>query len=243
MGLGDAGWWAAGASVSAAAIGVGVYAAMAPGSQIFGRTLVAGRNPRELALTFDDGPNGDTTEQLLELLARHNVRATFFLVGRCAAAQPALARRIAEQGHAIGNHTMTHPHLLALGPAATRQEIVDGGKAIADATGVEPKIFRPPFGGRWPHTLRAAQELGLTSVMWNALGFDWREADASVIASRLLHGMRSNRTAGRATNFLLHDGSHRSLGANREATLAAVAQVLQAEARHSRFVTVNEWID
>lgn len=241
MQLGDVGWVAAGVSAAALA-GAGVYATMAPGSQWFGPTLVAGNDPRELALTFDDGPNADMTERLLDLLARHQVRATFFLVGRYVAAQPALARRIADQGHTLGNHTMTHPRLLALGPAATRAEVADGGKAIADATGVAVKIFRPPFGGRWPHTLRAARDLGLTPVMWNALGFDWRETDASVIAKRLLRGMERNRVAGRATNFLLHDGSHRGVGANREATLGAVAQVLATQAATSKFVTVDAWI-
>jgi peptidoglycan/xylan/chitin deacetylase (PgdA/CDA1 family) len=215
---------------------------MAPGSQWFGRTLIAGNDPRELALTFDDGPNADTTERLLDLLARYQVRATFFLVGRYVLAQPALARRIAEQGHTLGNHTMTHPRLLALSPAATRAEIADCSKAIADATGVEVKIFRPPFGGRWPHTMHAARDLNLTAVMWNAMGFDWREKDASVIAARLLRGMERNRAANRATNFLLHDGSHHGIGADRAATLGAVAKVLEGQSAISRFVTVDAWI-
>jgi len=236
----DVGLMAAGA---AALVGAGVYGAMAPGSQLFGRTLVAGRDPRELALTFDDGPNGDTTERTLELLARNNVQATFFLVGRYVLAQPVLTRRIVELGHTVGNHTMTHPRLLALGPAATRAEIADCAKAIADATGVEAKIFRPPFGGRWPHTLRVVRELGLTPVMWNAMGFDWREKDAAVISARLARGMEGNRAAGRATNFLLHDGSHAGMGANREATLGAVELVLQKYAATSRFVTVDAWIN
>jgi peptidoglycan/xylan/chitin deacetylase (PgdA/CDA1 family) len=234
---------AAGASAAAlAAIGAGVYGTMWPSSQWFGGTLVAGENPNELALTFDDGPNGDTTERLLELLARHQAKATFFLVGKFVQAQPALARRIAEQGHALGNHTMTHPRLLLQGPTATHQEIADGGKAIADATGVEAKIFRPPFGGRWPHTLRAARELGLVPVMWNALGMDWKETDAAKVASRLLNGMERNRREGRATNFLMHDGSHRGIGANREATLGAVERILQQESGKARFVTVGEWM-
>jgi peptidoglycan/xylan/chitin deacetylase (PgdA/CDA1 family) len=214
---------------------------MAPGSQLFGRTLVAGRDSRELALTFDDGPNGETTERLLDLLARRGVRATFFLVGRYVVAQPGLARRIVDEGHAVGNHTMTHPRLLGLGAAATRAEISDCGKAIADATGVEARMFRPPFGGRWPHTLRVAREMGLTPVMWNAMGMDWRVTDAEVIAGRLLRGMERNRASGRGTNFLLHDGSHRGMGADREGTVGAVERVIGA-AGDFRFVTVDAWI-
>jgi peptidoglycan/xylan/chitin deacetylase (PgdA/CDA1 family) len=86
------------------------YAALWPGSQIFGRTLTAPARPGELALTFDDGPNPSWTPQLLDLLARHSVRATFFLVGSFAHGEPELTRRIAAEGHLIGNHSWSHPN-------------------------------------------------------------------------------------------------------------------------------------
>jgi peptidoglycan/xylan/chitin deacetylase (PgdA/CDA1 family) len=235
--------WTTAASVAAlAVIAGGTYATMAPGSRLFGETLVAGNDPRQVALTFDDGPNGDTTARLLDQLAESGVKATFFLIGRYVLAQPLMAQRIAAEGHAIGNHTMTHPRMLGLGPAATRREIAECSKVLADTVGVQTRIFRPPFGGRWPHTLRIARELGLTPVMWNALGFDWRQTDPAAIAARLLHGIANNRAHGVASNLLLHDGSHKGLGWDRNPTLAAVERVLHAQAKASQFVTVDAWI-
>jgi peptidoglycan/xylan/chitin deacetylase (PgdA/CDA1 family) len=226
----------------AAAVCAGVYGTLWPSSQWFGRTLIAGKDPKEIALTFDDGPNGDTTARLLDKLARYNVKATFFLVGRYCLAQPELARRIVNMGHAVGNHSMTHPRLLALGPKATRQQIADAQQAIADTTGVEPRLFRPPFGGRWPYTMRAARDAGLTSVMWNAMGVDWRLTDPALIAARLLGDIQHNRGRGVASNLLLHDGSHKGIGINREPTLNAVDRVLRAHGGKSIFVTVDSWL-
>src|SRR6516165_1436807 len=100
----------------ASGLGVGgfAYASRWPTSQIFGRTLTAPRKPGELALTFDDGPNPAWTPRLLDLLAEHNVHATFFLIGRFAKVERELARRIADAGHLIGNHTWSHPDLSRL---------------------------------------------------------------------------------------------------------------------------------
>lgn len=225
-----------------AVIAGGAYATMAPGSRLFGKTLIAGNDPRQVALTFDDGPNGDTTARLLDMLAEAEVKATFFLVGRYVQAQPEMARRIAAEGHALGNHTMTHPRMLRLGSGATRNEIAECSRVIHDTTGVETKIFRPPFGGRWPHTLRISRELGLTPVMWNALGFDWRQTDPEAIAARLLNGIANNRAQGCASNLLLHDGSHKGQGWDRNPTLAAVERVLHAQRDSANFVTVDAWL-
>src|ERR1035438_9068452 len=104
---------------AAAALGLAAggcaYAALWPGSQLFGDALIAPSRPIELALTFDDGPNPAWTPRLLDILATHQVRATFFLVGSYAQAEPALVRRIAAAGHLIGNHSWSHPNL-ALSP-------------------------------------------------------------------------------------------------------------------------------
>src|SRR5277367_6556845 len=103
-------------STAAAAAGLATggyaYAAMWPTSQIFGKTILAGSDPNEYALTYDDGPNDACTERLLEILARHNVRATFFLIGRFVRQRPDLVRAVHAAGHLIGNHTMTHPWLV-----------------------------------------------------------------------------------------------------------------------------------
>src|SRR5450631_902790 len=104
-------------TVAGLAAGGYAYAAMWPTSQIFGHTIVAGREPSELALTFDDGPNILWTDRLLDVLAKNNVRATFFLIGRFVQQRPELARAIWSAGHLIGNHTMTHPVLLFQSPS------------------------------------------------------------------------------------------------------------------------------
>ncbi|MGB6304770.1 MAG: polysaccharide deacetylase family protein, partial [Acidobacteriaceae bacterium] len=91
------------------AAGAYAYAGMWPTSQIFGRCVVAAKNPRQIALTFDDGPNDPDTYRLLDVLAKYGVRATFFMIGRFVQERPEIARAVAAAGHLIGNHTMTHP--------------------------------------------------------------------------------------------------------------------------------------
>ena len=100
---------AVGVAAVGAAAGVMLNAALRPYSQLFGPTLIAGNDPREVALTYDDGPNDACTESLLELLDRHNAKATFFMIGRFVRQRPDLARQVQAAGHLIGNHTMTHP--------------------------------------------------------------------------------------------------------------------------------------
>ncbi|MGD0912486.1 MAG: polysaccharide deacetylase family protein, partial [Terracidiphilus sp.] len=99
------------AAVAGLAAGGFAYASLWPGSRIFGTAITAPRRPGEIALTFDDGPNPEWTPKLLEILARHQVRATFFMLGKFAAAQPELVRRVAAEGHLIGDHSWSHPKL------------------------------------------------------------------------------------------------------------------------------------
>src|SRR5271157_3509747 len=112
------------ASALGLAAGGCAYAAMWPGSQLFGRALIAPERPGELALTFDDGPNPAWTPRLLDILLSHDVRAAFFLVGSHAQAERELVRRIVDAGHLIGNHSWSHPNL-ALSPSGRiRQELM-----------------------------------------------------------------------------------------------------------------------
>ena len=133
------------------------YAAMWPGSQIFGDALVAPRRAGELALTFDDGPNPAWTPRLLDILAAHHVRATFFLVGRFAEAEPALVRRIAAAGHLIGNHSWSHPNLALTACSRVREELQRTSDTLEQITGQPVHYFRPPFGARRPCVLATAR--------------------------------------------------------------------------------------
>lgn len=237
------------ATLSAAAAATGLtiggyhYAAIWPTSQLFGRTILAGRDPDEYALTYDDGPNDACTEQLLEILARHNVRATFFLIGRFVRQRRDLTRRIHTAGHLIGNHTFTHPWLLYQSPFRVREELASTNAAIEDALGEKISYFRPPHGARRPEVLRTARDLGLTPVLWNAMGYDWKPGlNPETILANLDKGIRRNRRRGHGSNLLLHDGGQASIGQDRSATVAATATLL-ARAQHEQilFVTVDAW--
>lgn len=219
------------------------YAAMWPGSQIFGRTLIAPRRPDELALTFDDGPNPAWTSQLLEILAAHEVRATFFLVGRFAQAEPALVRRIAEAGHLIGNHTWSHPNLARTSARNVVEELKRTSGTLEQILGKPVRFFRPPYGARRPFVLRTARNLGMTPVTWNAMTNDWVETSADRIAENLKTRIEANRKHGWASNIVLHDGGHRGLGADRGPSVRAVAQLLtHYQGMRSSFVTLDAWV-
>ncbi len=219
-----------------------MYASAWPTSQIFGRTLIAGDDPNDVALTFDDGPNDAATPQLLEVLARHKVRATFFAMGSYARQRPGIARAVVAAGHLVGNHTMSHPKLSVESAARVRQELVDCSAALEDITGTEIKYFRPPFGARRPVVLRIARELGLVPVMWNVTGYDWNPIGADGILGKLEAGIARNRGRRRSSNLLLHDGGHMAMGASRMDTVRAVDRLLKAhQGTATRFVTVDAW--
>ena len=217
------------------------YAAMWPASEIFGQTLIAPPRPGELALTFDDGPNPAWTPRLLDILAVHSVRATFFLVGRYAQAEPALVRSIAEGGHLIGNHSWSHPNLAITAPSGVRAELSQTSDTLAQITGLPVRYFRPPFGARRPDVLQAAKQLGMKPVLWNAITTDWRETSADHIAERLQRRIDNLEEDGWAANIVLHDGGHLALGANRGPSVAAAGQIIGSYRATHRFLTLDEW--
>ncbi len=228
--------------ITGLAAGGYAYAANWPTSQIFGRTILAGSDVRQVALTFDDGPNDPYTLQLMELLARHQVRATFFLIGSFVRRHPEIARALRQAGHALGNHTMTHPSLLWERPARVREELAACNAAIEDATGESVRFFRPPFGARRPDVLRAAAELGLTPVMWNVTAHDWDATEPDSLAARVQTGIRRNQRRRKGSNILLHDGGHRHVGVDRSVTLAATAMLFESWAGTTmQTVTVDVW--
>lgn len=223
------------------AAGSYAYAAMWPASEIFGQSLIAPRSPGELALTFDDGPNPAWTPQLLDTLAARDVRATFFLVGRYAEAEPALVRRIHAEGHLIGNHSWSHPNLAITAAARVRDELTRTCDTLQEITGVPVRYFRPPFGGRRPVVLKIARSLGMTPVLWNAITTDWSEPSANKISQRLCAKIDRNQSHGWATNVVLHDGGHLALGANRGPSVTAAGQILARYKATHRFVTLDAW--
>jgi peptidoglycan-N-acetylglucosamine deacetylase len=221
------------AAVAAVAAG---YQSMAPTGQWFGRTFTGlARGTKKLALTYDDGPNDPHTLALLEVLARHSVRATFFLIGRYVRQRPDIVRAIVQAGHAVGNHTFAHPLLIFQRERAIRSQLTACSREIAEACGQEPTLFRPPFGGRRPALLRIALELHMQPVMWNVTGYDWNAPPAEVIEAKVARQICGGDV------ILLHDGGHKQMGADRAQTVIATDRLIaRYKAEGYEFVTIPE---
>ena len=134
-----------------------------------------------MAITFDDGPDPEITPPVLDALDAAGASATFFMVGQKVAHHPGLAAEVIKRGHQVGNHTMTHRTLLLASQDDTISEIDDASKAIADATGCAPTLFRPPHGLFDLTTVRLVRERQLSLVEWTVLSGDYKDRDAKVI--------------------------------------------------------------
>lgn len=231
-----------GALAALGLIGGGVYAAMAPGSQLFGPTMIAPKRRGQIALTFDDGPNPAWTPQLLDVLAKHRAKATFFVLGKYADQEPYLTRHIAEAGHLIGNHSWSHPNLAFTSPRRVKEELKRTKQMLEHITGEPVRFFRPPFGARRPDVLNAALDLGMTPVLWNAMTDDWKEPSGAAIADRIGHKVDALGRKGWAANVVLHDGGHRELGKDRSPSVEAAKLLLERYIGVRRFVTLDAWV-
>ncbi len=191
-----------------AGIGAGVVAGgallwracTAPQSQLLGPSLVRGKAPgNRIALTFDDGPSVPFTGQVLDILRERAVPATFFVCGRCVERHPAVARRIRDEGHALGNHTYSHPYLYFRSKARIAEEIDRTQEIVQRVAGERPGVFRPPYGGRWFGLNSVLRERGMRLVQWSDASRDWAE-DAGTITRAILRSLRPGGI------ILLHDG-------------------------------------
>jgi peptidoglycan/xylan/chitin deacetylase (PgdA/CDA1 family) len=212
------------------------YQSMAPTAQWYGRTFT-GLKPgtKQIALTYDDGPNDPHTLRLLEVLAKHNVKATFFLLGRFTKQRPDIARELTRAGHVVGNHTFSHPNLIFASALQTKLQLLDCQQALSDAVGEHSPLFRPPFGGRRPTTLRTVRALGLEPVMWNVTGGDWKGKPAEYVERRVRQRVRGGDV------ILLHDGGHAAFGADRSQTVIATDRLIAwHKSEGYEFVTVPE---
>jgi peptidoglycan/xylan/chitin deacetylase (PgdA/CDA1 family) len=228
--------WLGGAWALGALLGLGIYAChlFLPG---LGLAPWRGRRGgKRIALTFDDGPNGADTDAVLEALARHGARATFFMVGKSAAAEPERVRRIAAAGHEIGNHTMNHAILAWRSPGAVAREIAAAQAAIVAAGAPAPRWFRAPHGFKSPFLPRALSANGLRLVAWTRGVWDTDRPGAPAIVARTI-GERGERLSD-GEILLLHDGE---AGLDRSQTAAALDGILGAcAARDLRPVTLTE---
>ncbi len=229
-----------GALVGAASLGVvaagGLLAHATRGrsSTVFGPSVYHGDRARNaLALTFDDGPS-ESTPALLDLLARHNARATFFMCGTNVERLPHIARQVAEAGHEIGNHSDTHPRFAFHAATFIERELTAAQEKITLHTGVRPVLFRAPYGVRWFGLRRAQRRLNLMGVMWTIIARDWKWP-AERIGSLLIE------RSGTGDILCLHDGRTTQIAPDIGATVEAVRSVLPALARRGlRFETVSQ---
>lgn len=251
------------AGVSAAAAGAaafwGIRAAVGafhPRSDWFGPVLsrapAGAPEDNRIALTFDDGPHEQATPRILDILARHDVRATFFVIGRLADANPALIRRTVAEGHLLGNHTYDHDRagLLywnrywhdqlerteqAIARAAADDPLACGTLASSRPQAASaPRFFRPPMGFKSRFNMRAAARLGLTTVTWSRRARDGVATDSAAIVRRVA-------AARPGEIVLLHDGVEPASRRSPDALVEALPDVLASLAgRGLRPVRLDE---
>lgn len=187
------------------------------------------------AITFDDGPDPETTPAVLDLLARHGAKATFFLIGKRVAMHPEIVARIVAEGHAIGNHSWDHPALPTLTMAGVGDQLARTRTALAAAApGVAVTLMRPPYGDQSFASYLAARRQRLTPVVWSVVGADWADDDGPTIAARLTGGLHPGAI------LLLHDslGSFGDARHRDRGPMLAALDALLAARPDWRFVTV-----
>lgn len=192
-----------------------------------------------VALTFDDGPDPDFTPKILDILKEKNVLATFFLIGKKAEKYPALAQRIAEEGHIIGSHTYSHRSLVPLTAKATKFEIMQSQKAIEGAVGTRPTLFRPPRGVYSAYARQLLKDERYTMVLWDLTAMDWTELSPASIVSNVVKKIKPGSI------ILLHDSGDlvKFKGGDRRHTIDALPVIIdKLRDEGFEFVTMQQMI-
>ncbi|XEC92896.1 polysaccharide deacetylase family protein [Paenibacillus tarimensis] len=159
-------------------------------------------NRNRVALTFDDGPDAKFTPQVLDVLHKHGVKGTFFLMGSRVKGHPGVTKRIHREGHVIGNHTYWHPKLYQESIDRLKWEASETDKAIQSVAGYSPKLFRAPYGGLNEEIVRTLGQMNFSVVGWTVDSMDWTQADSATVQKNI----RSNLHPGAV--ILLHSGGH-----------------------------------
>ncbi len=183
-----------------------------------------------IALTFDDGPSAKLTPKLLDLLATHHIKVTFFLIGENVAEHPEIVAREVREGHEVANHSWSHPNFGKMGDDGVRSQIQRTDNAIKSAAGVAPTLLRPPYGSITPRQKKwINQEFGHKIVLWDVDPLDWRRPGSNVVCARIVKNTRAGSIV------LAHD--------IHPGTIDAMPCVLkELEAKGFKFVTVSELI-
>jgi peptidoglycan/xylan/chitin deacetylase (PgdA/CDA1 family) len=224
---------AAGLAIAQAGPGLTGFA---PVRRLLFPRLAGQGDPGHVALTFDDGPDRESTPLFASVLADRGIRATFFMLGRMVAEAPEIARDLAAAGHEIAVHGWDHRYLTVRGLRETRSDLHRATELIGSVTGTRPRLFRPPYGVLSGPALLAARELGLSPVLWGAWGREWT---AGATAESVFRTLAADLTGG--VTVLLHDSGCTSPPGSWQAGLGALPLLLDAcEARGLRVGPVAE---
>lgn len=175
--------------------------------------------PALVAITFDDGLNGETTRAAAETLDRYGAPGAFFVAARTVIEQPELAQHLRDRGHLLANHTYDHPRTRRLDLRYTQAARAQA--TFYDAFGECPAFFRPPWGVQTPFVNAAVRRAHMRTVLWDVEVADWDETDPARLAANVLAKVRPGSI------ILLHDGEDGVLGANRSTTVAALPAILE----------------
>jgi peptidoglycan-N-acetylglucosamine deacetylase len=183
-----------------------------------------------IAMTFDDGPSAKLTPKLLDVLAAHHIKATFFVIGQNVVEHPEIVQREIREGHEVGNHSWSHPNLGKMSDENVRRQLKMTEDAIIKACGVRPTLMRPPYGSltlrqkRWIH-----DEFGYRIILWDVDPLDWKRPGAKVVKNRIVAQTRAGSIV---LSHDIHPG-----------TIEAMPETLsELEAKGFKFVTVSELI-
>jgi peptidoglycan/xylan/chitin deacetylase (PgdA/CDA1 family) len=232
--------WAAAAVIVIAIVAIGflTYAIADPRSGFFVPVVSRlGQGAPIVALTFDDGPDPVVTPQILDVLAAHRARATFFVLGERARRYPEVVRRIAREGHTVATHTQHHRLRFHFGSAAyVQREIEDAIAVVAEIVARRPTLFRPPQGLRTPCFASGWRRTkGLTCVTWSVRGLDSLPTTADKIVARIAPRLAPGAIV------TMHDGTGLGGGSDRQPTIEALSVILAAcEARGLRCVALDD---
>jgi peptidoglycan/xylan/chitin deacetylase (PgdA/CDA1 family) len=193
----------------------------------------------KIALTFDDGPQDVYTPQILDILKKYHVKATFFLIGKNVEAFPEVAKRIAQEGHCIGNHTYSHPDLILKNKEQIRLELQKTEEAIYNATGVRPYLFRPPYGADNHWVSLEVENLGYVIIQWSVSGLNGRkDSRFDKLAQKVITNTKNGSI------ILLHDGNRLSNKIDRSQIIKALPIIIETLQRQGyQFVTIPELLN
>ena len=181
-----------------------------------------------IAMTFDDGPSATLTPKLLDILAAHHMKATFFVLGEMVAEHPEILARAAREGHEIASHSWSHPNLAKMSQEGVRSQLQRTDDAIKNATGARPTLFRPPYGSITEHEKKwIHDQFGYDIILWDVDPFDWKRPGPAVVRNRIL---KETRPGSIVLSHDIHPG-----------TIEAMPSTFdQLEAKGFKFVTVSE---